>query len=474
MPSYWSMNVMNRLATSVLALLAFSSAAAAQPRLFARSGDALLEIGTTGASLGRITRRYSLPACGGSGPIRPVDDGRYLAWTRPGGLCLFSVLDGQLRSIDVPVASPSDQPMLAAASEEQFVVVVTAGEVGPVFVLTDPGGALRSVTLPDLPGYRHFGFGSAANMLVVVLADWGNPFGGPRPSATILRFDLATIAVQSTALVPLPLFVNGFVVDRTATRVAISSADMNAGVRGLFVVDAQTGAVLTSNSSITPRYVSDYRTTGTPMLMLDEADGVLGVVTYDGFRFLDTASLAPIGGLTLPRGILPIVLPNDSRTLGYALFFDDSTRTLLALENEGQLHSYHGGSCLRSTLSVVPVDGGATRSADLAAIYGQPLCGSEHNVFMIQAPPRPALRATVTRPPGQPAGVVELEWTTSTASVAYILEAGSAPGSANLLRQPVIGTTLRVDNVPPGAYYVRLRAVGVAGDSVSSEVLVRF
>jgi hypothetical protein len=470
---FWRMNVMNRLATSLIALSALSTAAEAQPRLFARSGDAVLEIGTTGASLGRITRQYALPACGGTGPMRPVNHGRYLAWTRPGGLCLLSVLDGQLRSIEVPVASPSDQPLLAAASEDQFVVVVTAGDVGPVFVLTDPGGPLRSVTLPGLPGYRHFGFGPAANMLVVVFADWGNPFGGPRPSATVLRIDLATVTVQSTALVPLPLFVNGIAVDRAATRVAISSADMNAGVRGLFVVDASTGGVLTSNTSITPRYVSDYRTTGTPMLMLDEADGVLGVVTYDGLRFLDTASLAPIGGLNLPRGVLPIVPPNDSRTLGYALFFDDSTRSLLALENEGQLHSYHGGPCLRSTLSVVPVDGGPTRSADLVAIYGQPLCGSEHNVFMIPAPPRPNLRATVTRPSGQPTGVVELAWTTSPATITYVLEAGSTPGSANLLRQTVTGTTLSVDNVPPGTYYVRLRAVGVAGDAISSELLVR-
>lgn len=210
------------------------------------------------------------------------------------------------------------------------------------------------------------------------------------------------------------------------------------------------------------------------MLLLHEAERVLGVVTYDGLRFLDAVSLAPIGGLNLPRGILPIVLPNDSRTLGYALSFDDSTRTLLVLENEGQLHSYHGGPCLRSTLSAVPVDGGATRSADLVAIYGQPLCGSENGVFMIPAPPRPDLHATVTRPPGQSTGVVELEWTSSPATVTYVLEAGTAPGAANLLRQAVTGTTLRAENVPPGTYYVRLRAVGAVGDAVSNELLVRF
>lgn len=246
---------MNRLGASlivVLALVALSSPAEGQPRLFARSGGTVLEIGTAGGSLGRITRQFDLPACGGSGPIRPVDHGRYLAWTRPGGLCLFSVLDGHLRSIDLPVPSPSDVPSLAATSEDQFVVVVSVGEVGPVFVLTDPDGQLESVPLPPLPGYRHFGFGAAAHMLVVVLGDWGNPFGGQRPSATVLRVDLTTVSVQSTALVPVPLFVNGIAVDRTATRVAISSADMNLGTRGLFVVDAATGAVLTSNTSIMP------------------------------------------------------------------------------------------------------------------------------------------------------------------------------------------------------------------------------
>lgn len=468
---------MNRLRTgvmAVIALTALSSAAEAQPRLFARSGDTILEIGTTGSGLGRITRQFDLPACGGAGPIHPVDHGRYLAWTRPGGMCLFSVLDRQLRTIDVPVPPSPDVATLAFSSDDRFVVVLMVGEIGPVFVLTDPAGPLMPLAVPSFPAARHFGYASAADMLVVVLGDGGNPFGGRRPAATVLRVDLATVTVQSTALVPAPLFVNGIAVDRDATRVAISSADVNLGTRGLFVVDAATGAVLTSNTTIMPRYITDFRTSGSPTLLLHEADGVLGVVTYDGLRYLSTTSLAPVGGLNLPRAILPLAPPNDSRTLGYALFFDDSTRTLLALENEGQLQSYHGGPCLRSTLSAVPVDGGATRAADLVAIYGQPLCGSEQKVFMIPAPPRPVLNATVTRPSGQPTGVVELEWTTSPAAVAYVLEAGSAPGSANLLRQTVTGTTLRVDNVPRGEYYVRLRAVGAAGDTISSELLVRF
>ena len=233
--------------------------------------------------------------------------------------------------------------------------------------------------------------------------------------------------------------------------------------------------MLTSNTSITPRYVTDFRTTGTPMLLLHEAERVLGVVTYDGLRFLDTVSLAPIGGLNLPRGILPIVLPNDSRTLGYALSFDDSTRTLLVLENEGQLHSYHGGPCLRSTLSAVPVDGGATRvgrsGGHLRAAAVRFGAQRLHDSGATAA--RPARHGDPT------AGPIDRCRRTGMDVIAghrhVVLEAGTAPGAANLLRQAVTGTTpARRSNVPPGTYYVRLRAVGVAGDAISTEVLVRF
>lgn len=45
----------------------------------------------------------------------------------------------------------------------------------------------------------------------------------------------------------------------------------------------------------------------------------------------------------------------------------------------------------------------------------------------------------------------------------YLLEAGSAPGLRNIATMPLTATTFTVPGVPPGVYYLRVRAVGPAG-----------
>lgn len=54
---------------------------------------------------------------------------------------------------------------------------------------------------------------------------------------------------------------------------------------------------------------------------------------------------------------------------------------------------------------------------------------------------------------------------------AYQLEAGSAPGAANLAQLPTTATTLTFPGIPPGTYYVRVRSLGAGGaSSPSNEV----
>jgi hypothetical protein len=45
----------------------------------------------------------------------------------------------------------------------------------------------------------------------------------------------------------------------------------------------------------------------------------------------------------------------------------------------------------------------------------------------------------------------------------YILEAGSSPGASNLAVTPVAGTSFVAGGVPPGTYYVRVKAVNSVG-----------
>jgi hypothetical protein len=60
------------------------------------------------------------------------------------------------------------------------------------------------------------------------------------------------------------------------------------------------------------------------------------------------------------------------------------------------------------------------------------------------------------------------------APTSYLIEAGSAPGLADLGRFPV-GDVVRFSTVaPPGVYYVRVRGVNARGPGeASNEVIVR-
>jgi hypothetical protein len=82
------------------------------------------------------------------------------------------------------------------------------------------------------------------------------------------------------------------------------------------------------------------------------------------------------------------------------------------------------------------------------------------------APESPA--ATVT------GSTVSLSWFAPPGPVTgYILEAGSATGLSNLAAVsigPV--TTISFPGIPPGTYYVRIRAVNPQGASVVSEEVV--
>jgi hypothetical protein len=87
-------------------------------------------------------------------------------------------------------------------------------------------------------------------------------------------------------------------------------------------------------------------------------------------------------------------------------------------------------------------------------------------------------------PPGRPFNLdatvtgssVVLSWaapTIGTGPFQYLVEVGTAPGLSNIMVTPTNATSLSAAGVPPGVYYVRTRAVGVAGmGPVSNEVAV--
>jgi hypothetical protein len=68
---------------------------------------------------------------------------------------------------------------------------------------------------------------------------------------------------------------------------------------------------------------------------------------------------------------------------------------------------------------------------------------------------------------------VSLSWTPVTGASGYVVEAGSAPGLANLAALPTAATSLS-GAVPAGTYYVRVRALSACGvGDASNEVVLR-
>ncbi len=77
-------------------------------------------------------------------------------------------------------------------------------------------------------------------------------------------------------------------------------------------------------------------------------------------------------------------------------------------------------------------------------------------------------------PPGAPEDfdavvngrAVTFSWTsplTGGAAAGYVIEAGSGPSLSDIARSPIAGTSVTAPNVPPGTYFVRVRAVNGAG-----------
>lgn len=91
------------------------------------------------------------------------------------------------------------------------------------------------------------------------------------------------------------------------------------------------------------------------------------------------------------------------------------------------------------------------------------------NVGNVPAPPGAPLGLTGTAVNGN----VTLTWTAPGGTVtSYQLEAGSAAGSTNIAAIAVGGTSFAVGGVPPGVYFLRVRAVNAVGVSPPSNEFV--
>ncbi len=175
-----------------------------------------------------------------------------------------------------------------------------------------------------------------------------------------------------------------------------------------------------------------------------------------------TPSVAP--GLVTGTWLPPV--PGEADTYHIALGTTPGASDLLAIETLSSATAVHASTPAPGTYYVTVHAGNA--------------CGisaASNSVALVVPPVTPLPAAPASFNAAVAGRTATLTWTAPAGArpIAYLVEAGSAPGLANYALIPVGAgaTSLTVPGVPPGVYHVRVRAVTAGGAGpASNEVLL--
>jgi hypothetical protein len=171
-----------------------------------------------------------------------------------------------------------------------------------------------------------------------------------------------------------------------------------------------------------------------------------------GIRVMNASPLAPIATLPGPT----------ANSWPFLAFDPEGRRVFVAWET--LLGDVNGQPLWRTTLQSIDADSLQVQfeiSADAST--------KVRSIALVPRPPQPTgLAATVT------GRHVSLQWGAGAGAVTtgFVVEAGSAPGLSDLAQVNVVGSTLDVDDVPPGTYHVRIRPTNALTSGIATADLV--
>jgi hypothetical protein len=457
-----------------LLLTATAVPAFAQQRLFARTDREIVELDPRASSLGTVIRRFSLPGeiyrSERTKDLVSIRGGEFLAWvdyfqSRGPAIVLLNTHSGAVQHFTFPGFNPTR--VIGTDGNARLLVLANNSSASNVVLVADArSGVFRFLEVGRLsPFSSQIAYASATDILFVAK---------PRTLNADSYHDVDVIQASTGTLLKTldisPVTADVLSTNATGTRLFVTDA-----LNATFVYDVMTGtqsARAASPPLQSTRFVpilDEYRN----RLIVHIALGGGAAPEYQAWRGLSAFaadSLALIGNVKLPQLPAPPSTPEYGPALTEEVDVSGLSTTIFVLQSFQELHKYFAGGCYE-TSQLIALDAGTgqvRQATETSAALGRAACRAHLIRLTEPAPPQGTAEVDGHR--------VTLKWGAPFGATEYEIEAGSAPRLTDLGRVSVTDLQLVVDDVPPGVYYLRLRALNTIGKSAASkeiQIIVR-
>lgn len=459
-----------RAAWLALGLLSSALPAHAQQRLFAFTRSTVVEINSSPDRLGQVVAMRPIPDLfdlGGIEAALTAGGGRYIVWsTGYGNVFRYDIAADDLRALDgVTAGYLAAGAVFATDRTGNMLISATSTQSGPTTISRTDLRTLEThvVTVSNGRNYTSMALAQAANK-IVGLWNNSNAFLDPFAPRFVDIIDLESGAVDSLSVSIPYQGCQRIATNADASRLWVAGPSAYGAPyapAGYGAFDLLSGALLGYNPTETVRYA---RPASCPdvTLTVDETRGVVLAATAQGLAAFDAGTMKTLATADTPRfDLRPDQLdPAYGGWFDYQILESPTASAVYTFDTQGEYRDYDSRCIQGSLVALSPTTGARLATTNFSGCPAGDL-------VLASAPAAPGnLSASLT------GSHVDLAWDAPAQAVAYQLEAGTAPGLSNLVRLNVDAASLGIDGVPPGTYYVRVRAVNYAGTGAPSQELV--